>query len=73
MNCTVHLIQKRYLTKVLQRFVTNSKTKNVSTPLVPCLLSLVGSLMYAILCAQLNISWAINIVSCYMHDLRKGH
>ncbi len=73
MNCTVHFIQKMYLTKVLQRFGTDPKTRNVSTPLVPSFLSLVGSLMYAILCARLNISWAINIDSRYMHDSRKGH
>ena len=78
MKGTVHLTQKQYLTKVLQRFGMNSNTKLVSTPLAPhfkliALLSphtyeereymahvpyasLVGSLMYAMVCTRLDIS-----------------
>ena len=35
--------------------------------------SLVGSLMCAMVCTWLDISQAISMVSCYMHDPRKGH
>ena len=35
--------------------------------------SLVGSLMYAMVCTQPNISQAVSMVSRYMHDPGKGH
>ena len=35
MKGTIHLTQKQYLTKVLQRFGMNSNTKLMSTPLAP--------------------------------------
>ena len=35
--------------------------------------SLVGSLMYAMVCTRPDISQAVNMVSRYMHDLGKGH
>ena len=35
--------------------------------------SLVGNLMYAMVCTQPNISQAVSMVSRYMHDLGKGH
>ena len=75
---TVHLIQKQYLIKVLQRFGMNSNTKPISTPLAPYFklsallspctnekheymahvlyVSLVGSLMYAMVCTRPDIS-----------------
>ena len=92
---TIHLTQKQHLTKVLQRFGIDSKTKPVSTPLAshfklssllsPCTdeereymahipyASLVGSLMYAMVCTRPNISQAVSMVSRYMHDPAKSH
>ena len=35
--------------------------------------SLVGSLMYAMVCTRPGISQAVSMVSRYMHDLGKGH
>ena len=35
--------------------------------------SLVGSLMYAMVCTRLDISQAVSMVSHYMHNLGKGH
>ena len=92
---TIHLTQKQHLTKVLQRFGMDSKTKPVSTPLAshfklssllsPCTdeereymahipyASLVGSLMYAMVCTRPNISQAVSMVSRYMHDPAKSH
>ena len=35
--------------------------------------SLVGSLMYAMVCTQLDISQSVSMVSHYMHDPGKGH
>ena len=35
--------------------------------------SLVGSLMYAMVCTQPDISQVVSMVSHYMHDPRKGH
>ena len=35
--------------------------------------SLVGSLMYAMVCTQPDISQAVSMVSRYMHDPGKGH
>ena len=35
LKCNGHLTQKQYLTKVLQRFGMDSKTKHVSSALVP--------------------------------------
>ena len=35
--------------------------------------SLIGSLMYAMVCTQSDISQAVNMVSRYMHDSGKGH
>ena len=95
LKCTIHLTQKQYLTKVLQHFGMDSKTKLVSTSLahhfklsallpprtneeceymaqIPYV-SLVGSLMYAMVCTRLDISQAISMVSRYMHDPGKGH
>ena len=33
----------------------------------------VGSLMYAMVCTRLDISYAVGIVSKYMHNPGKGH
>ncbi|XP_041005600.1 secreted RxLR effector protein 161-like [Juglans microcarpa x Juglans regia] len=92
---TVHLTQKQYLERVLQRFNMNSKTKQVSTPIVPYFklsalqspksdeerdymknvpyASVVGSLMYVIVCTQPDISQAISLVSRYIHNPGKTH
>ena len=37
------------------------------------LVSLVGSLMYAMVCTRPDISQVVSMVSRYMHDPRKGH
>ena len=94
-NGTVHLTQKQYLKKILQRFSMTAKTKPVTTPLAPhfklsALLSpssdeereymsqvpyasLVGSLMYAMVCTRPDISQAVSMVSRYMHNPGKTH
>ena len=92
---TVHLTQKQYLKRILQRFNIDSKTKPVSTPMasyfklsalqspktdeerdyiknVPYA-SVVGSLMYAMVCTQPDISQAVSLVSRYMHNPGKVH
>jgi len=35
--------------------------------------SAVGSLMYAIVCTRLDLSHAVTVVSCYMHNPGKDH
>jgi len=35
--------------------------------------SIVGSLMYAIVCTRPNLSQAVSMVSRYMHDPSRGH
>lgn len=92
---TVHLTQKQYLKRVLQRFNMNSKTKPVSTPMAPYFklsalqspksdeerdymknvpyASVVGSLMYAMVCTRPDIFQAVSLVSRYMHNPGKTH
>ena len=35
--------------------------------------SLVGSLMYAMVCTRLDISQAVRVLSCYMSNLGRAH
>ncbi|XP_052295819.1 secreted RxLR effector protein 161-like [Citrus sinensis] len=63
-NGSVWLTQKSYLKKVLERFGMDDKTK---------LTSIVGSLMYVMICTKPDISQGVSMVSSYMHNSGKNH
>ena len=72
-NKKLWLSQEKYIEKVLEKF-NMDKAKSVSSPLASHMpyASIIGSLMYVMVCTRSGIAHAVGVVSWFMSNLGRS-
>ena len=73
----LRLSQKSYISKVLSRFEMNTQAPETHEEkkfmeMIPYA-SMMGSVMYTMVCSRPNIAYAVSMISRYMSYPRKPH